>query len=323
MRRVGLYAGERIVFADMPAGRGAAPCGRALGRDVIDPLLLSAAGSAGAEILQPWRATGFERDAEGWTVAVRTKHDERSLTAPVLIAAHGSWEPGPLPTQSLKRNEPSDLLGFKAHFRGGGLPEDLMPLFVVPGGYGGLVWADGGRLSLSCCIRRDVLEAARSASGGGAGAAVAACLTARCRGVREALDGAALDGEWLAAGPIRPGIRALYADDIFRVGNVAGEAHPIIAEGISMGLQGGWLLAQALARTDLRDPAARAEAGRRYRRAWRGQFATRIRAASLLARTLTSRPGPAMAGALATAWPGALTVGAAYSGKATPLMTAP
>ena len=90
---------------------------------------------------------------------------EKMLRAPVIIAAHGSWEPGKLPSQLDKINKPSDLLGFKAHFRGASLPADLMPLLIFPGGYGGMVSADHGRLSLSCCIRRDTLAAIRAEQG--------------------------------------------------------------------------------------------------------------------------------------------------------------
>jgi flavin-dependent dehydrogenase len=32
----------------------------------------------------------------------------------------------------------------------------------------------------------------------------------------------------------------------FLIGNIAGEAHPIVAEGISMAMQSGWLLARLL-----------------------------------------------------------------------------
>ena len=142
---------------------------------------------------------------------------------------------------------------------------------------------------------------------------------ASCRGVREALEGARLEGAWLAAGPIRPGIRPRHADDVFRVGNVAGEAHPVIAEGISMALQSSWLLAEALAGCDLADPAARATAGRCYARAWHRQFAGRIRAAGAFAQ-VAMRPGAARPlGALIGAVPATLTLGARLSGKAKPL----
>ena len=97
-------------------------------------------------------------------------HHRRQGHAPVpafcdrgsIVAAHGSWESGPMPTQDLRRPpRPSDLFGFKASFIGGALPPDLMPLLAFPGGYGGMVHTDGGRVSLSCCIRRDQLERCR------------------------------------------------------------------------------------------------------------------------------------------------------------------
>ena len=86
----------------------------------------------------------------------------------------------------------------------------------------------------------------RKRHGGSAADAVYAHIMASCPAAAAALGAASLDGEWLAAGPIRPGMRDVYADDIFRVGNLAGESHPIIAEGISMALQSGWMLAREL-----------------------------------------------------------------------------
>ncbi len=110
----------------------------------------------------------------------------------MVVAAHGSWERGELPSHLPKRRAPSDLLGFKAHFRDAALAPDLMPLLAFPGGYGGMVWADEGRLSLSCCLRRDALETIRR-PGESAGDAVARHLAAvvpgrraRCCGRRSA-----------------------------------------------------------------------------------------------------------------------------------------
>src|SRR5439155_15437649 len=139
---------------------------------------------------------------------------ERELQAPIVIAAHGSWEVGPLPTQPTRRRpKAADLFGFKAHFRGAGLPDDLMPLLAFPGGYGGMVTCDDGRVSLSCCVRRDRLTGIRE-PGEEAGEAVLRHIRASCRGVDEALTGATRDGTWLAAGPIRPGIRVRPADSV-------------------------------------------------------------------------------------------------------------
>ncbi len=299
--------------------------GRALGRDMLDTLLLDAARSAGAEVFQPCRAVAIERDGDRQAVRIQAKgggcRDEAAiLRAPVIVAAHGSWEPGPLPSQLEKQSRPSDLLGFKAHFTASSLPPDLMPLLTFPGGYGGMVLADHGRMSISCCIRRDMLVRLRGSLARERGSRVSAAeavehhIMATCRGAREALEQARLDGPWLAAGPIRPGIRVGYEADIFRVGNAAGESHPIIAEGISMALQSGWLLAHELGAAES-GQTGREAAGRRYEAAWRGLFSTRILAAEAIARMALGPGGAALMEAVVRNFPRALTLGARLSGK--------
>jgi flavin-dependent dehydrogenase len=251
----------------------------------------------------------------------RNSRDEATiLRAPVIVAAHGSWEPGPLPSQLGKKGHPSDLLGFKAHFSGSTLPPDLMPLLTFPGGYGGMVLADHGRMSLSCCIRRDMLARLRGNLARKHGGQVSAAeavehhLRATCEGARKALEEASLDGPWLAAGPIRPGIRTGYDGDIFRVGNIAGESHPIIAEGISMALQSGWLLALELGAAGC-GQAKREAVGRRYEAAWRELFSTRVLAAEAIARIAIGPGGGAMMRAVVRNFPQVLTMGARLSGK--------
>ncbi len=239
VRRVGWFAGGKVALARMP--ESADGYGRALGRDVLDSLLLEAARRHGVDILQPARATNVASGPHGHTVDVAMERGTRTLSAPVLVSAHGAWEPGPLPSHLPKAHAPGDFLGFKAYFRGGDLPADVMTLLTFPGGYGGLVWADDGRLSLSCCINRATLSAARATHGGTAAEAVAHHLAGSMRGLRDVLAPASPNGSWLAAGPICPGIRPAYEGDIFRAGNLAGEAHPIVAEGIAMAIQSGWL----------------------------------------------------------------------------------
>ncbi|UCI06506.1 NAD(P)/FAD-dependent oxidoreductase [Mesorhizobium sp. B1-1-8] len=329
IRRVGFFSGNTSVEAPMPGVKHGAAAkdgfGRALGRDVLDFLLLKAAEKAGAELFQPWRAVAIDRDGEVQAVRIQardeTSRDQASiLRAPVVVAAHGSWEPGPLPSQLEKTNRSSDLLGFKAHFTGSSLAPDLMPLLTFPGGYGGMVFADHGRMSISCCIRRDMLArlrrnlARKRQNHVSAAEAVQHHLMASCRGVNDALEGACLDDAWLAAGPIRPGIRSCYEKDIFRVGNAAGESHPIIAEGISMALQSGWLLASELAGARSGE-AGREAAGRRYKAAWTGLFSTRVHVAAAIARLALGPGGATLMETALRNVPRALTLGAQLSGK--------
>jgi len=240
------------------------------------------------------------------------------VLAPVVIAAHGSWDTGTLPTQPARpAPRPGDLFGFKAHFRDSDLPADLMPLLTFPGGYGGMVHSDGGRVSLSCCVRRDVVERLRHAGDGSAGVAVLDHIIGHCAGVRRALAGAVRDGPWLATGPIRPGIRVRAEEGLFRVGNCAGEAHPVVAEGISMAMQSAWLLVERLVATGGRSPAHLHAVGRDYARQWRRHFGPRLRAAAVLAHW-AMRPGVVLPTLpVLGCFPGLLTLGARLSGKAT------
>ena len=136
------------------------------------------------------------------------------------------------------------------------------------------------------------------------------------------LAGAAREGPWISAGPLATGVRLNDADAHFRIGNAAGEAHPILGEGISMALQSALLLCTHLAARipDTRAPGTRwrSEIARRYAHEWRRAFMPRIRLAALFAHA-AMRPGAtATLMALAHAWPGLLTQGARWGGKITP-----
>lgn len=317
--RTALFAAGPGLDAPMPEANGNA-FGRALGRDVLDGLLLDAARRAGVTVLQPWRAAKIVPAGELSTVLIESGDRQQALSAPVIVAAHGSWEPGKLTSNLARRNQPHDFLGFKAHFTHATLAADLMPLMVFPGGYGGMVWADRGRLSISCCIRRDVLTLLRTDHPGIAAAEVVhRHIMASCPAAKAAIGNANLHGDWLAAGPIRPGIREQYQDAIFRVGNLAGESHPIIAEGISMALQSGWLLAEQLRRMPVWDVDGRAAAGAAYKELWHRQFATRVQAAALLARLAIFPQGAALMSGMVKVFPAVLSVGARISGKTKPL----
>jgi flavin-dependent dehydrogenase len=320
---VGLFARETAIEVPMPAPPSDAPWGRALGRETLDLLLLAAAARAGVRVLQPCSALAVHRAGRWHVVRATDEEGSRELHAPIVVAAHGSWAHGRLPTQVPRvAPSPGDLLGFKARFEGARLAAGLMPLVLFPGGYGGLVESDGGRVSFSCCIRRDALARARAAhAGASAGEAVLAHAAASARGLREALGGARRVGAWLAAGPIRPGIRARPPAGVFPVGNAAGEAHPLVAEGIGMAIQSGWLLAQMLgARARLLDAAGLESVGREYERRWRAHFAARVRASQAFAWTT----GHALRAATATvrAAPGMLAWGARWSGKGAPMPAA-
>jgi flavin-dependent dehydrogenase len=103
--------------------------------------------------------------------------------------------------------------------------------------------------------------------------------------VREALECARPAGPWLAAGPIRPGARAQERHGVFLVGNAAGEAHPAIAEGISIALQSAWLLSGKLIAWRRRGGAATAlgAVAGNYAADWHRHFVRRLLLSDLVA----------------------------------------
>lgn len=325
LKRVALMRGTQSVWADLPSAADARhPWGRAIGRETLDTLLLDRARAVGATVLQPWAVQKVSGVAGSHECTVREEAggQQQLLQAPVVILAHGSWEPLPedRAVQRMARAG-SDLLAFKANFSGAYLAAGLLPVLAFDGGYGGMVLADGGLVTLACCVRADRLEALRKAAPGRpAGDVVEEMLKRTCRGVGEALDSATRCGSWLASGPLRPGVRLRDDDEAFRIGNAAGEAHPIIGEGISMAMQSAWLLCDQLEAARSRHGATahatwQRDAQQRYAAQWRHHFVPRLRVAAGLA-NLAMRPvGATALMATLKRFPNLLTRGAIWSGK--------
>jgi flavin-dependent dehydrogenase len=334
VRRVAVYAGTTMVTAALASSGGRTQRGgRAVGREHLDALLLQRAAAAGAAVWQPCALAQFVEYPGGYecTIVDKGTRQSRVLRSRLVVAAHGSWESGALPTQDFRRPPiASDLFAFKALFIDSALPRDLMPLLAFPGGYGGMVHTDGDRVSLSCCIRRDHLDRCRQQwPGVRAGEAVLRHIESSCTGVALALAAAKLDGVWLSSGPLRTGVRTFGHDGIFAVGNAAAEAHPIVAEGISIAIQSATLLCEQLVahpelRCDLR-PSEQALRRIRYdyALAWRRNFSRRLYFAAAFAHLFMRPASTRIAVTLLKRFPQLLTAGARLSGKAQPLRGAP
>ena len=324
LRQVTLLHGDSAVTADLPsAAHERYRWGRALGREALDSLLLEQARSAGAVVFQPCAVQAILGRRGAWHCEVRVLESSvlLRLRASVVVDAHGSWEE--LPSARPKRRQArsaADLFAFKANFSGSALALGQISVLALDGGYGGMVVADGGLTTLACCIRRDRLSKLRGlAPGSSASDAVEAWLQRQCAGVRQALHGASRDGPWLASGPLDPGVRMGAEDGIFSVGNAAGEAHPILGEGISMALQSAALLCSHLlgqhGSAAVPGAAAQATLQRAYVASWRRAFAPRLRLAAVFAH-LAMRPRSAgVLMKLLRLWPGLLTQGARWGGK--------
>ena len=338
LRQVAWMGSAKTVVASFPrCESGTHAYGRAIGRDKLDSVLLAKARSLGVCVLQPAKVQSVAGDPGHFLCTVEVTVESigqgggrRPLTqmweAGIVIDAHGSWEQAPklasnerLDDLDRRRVRDSDLFAFKACFSGTSLQEGVLPVVGFPGGYGGIVVADRGRTTLACCIRRDALHQVRVRhSGQRAGLAVAALLQRSCPGLAEALTSSQQEMAWLSVGPIRPGIRVDRGGGIIRVGNAAGEAHPLIGEGINMALQSAKLAAahvSRLAPTTMTASKWQA-ANRAYAAEWRMAFRFRLRYASLYAH-LAMRP--ALANPLAwllQAQPSLMTHAASWAGKA-------
>jgi 2-polyprenyl-6-methoxyphenol hydroxylase-like FAD-dependent oxidoreductase len=316
------------VTADMPpCTSGPYAYGRALGRDRLDTLLVQRAKDLGVVVLQPAKVRSVSGEPGDFHCAVdfpgehAASAERRTLRSPVVIDAHGSWERNPVSMVGAKppRHRRSDLLAFKATFRHAALPAGLLPVLSLPGGYGGMVVGDDGRTTLACCLRRDALARCRNRyPGATAGLAVERFLIDSCPGVRAVLRDAVREGTWLSVGPLRPGVRVNGGEGVFRIGNAAGESHPLIGEGISMALQSAALLAANLRQHHAGwfTPGHTAQVQRSYADAWRRAFAPRLRLAALYAH-IAMRPALALpARYLLRFRPSLLRDGARLAGKA-------
>jgi 2-polyprenyl-6-methoxyphenol hydroxylase-like FAD-dependent oxidoreductase len=336
IRQVAWMARDRTIVAAMPAcldGRHA--YGRAIGRDCLDMLLLEHARSQGVDVVQPARVRRvcgvpgdfdcvYEPRCDGvGGLEDRARRTEHHLKAAVVIDAHGSWERGPecrAAEPGTSRNfkpQSSDLLAFKATFRGTSLAPGMLPVLCLPGGYGGMVVSDRGRTTVACCILRSTLRQRRERMGGSAGDVVEDYLRSSCSGLAAALRAARREDNWHAVGPLRTGVQPRGVSGIPRIGNAAAEAHPLIGEGICMALQSAAILAKLCGYRpkDLR-AAYIVDVERTHAATCRTEFSGRIRLARLYARVAMQPSLTNAAAILMKTWPGALTAGAQLAGKA-------
>ena len=338
LRQVGWIGARATVIAQFPpCTAGGDRYGRAIGRDRLDDLLLDRARGLGVEVLQPATVcavggapgrfdcaiTGPTRRAGRGAEELRTQNMRRVR---VVIDAHGSWDGAPTRIDGgasapfvRVAGRDADLFGFKTSLRNTALAPGLLGVISIAGGYGGIVIADDGRTTLACCIRRDRLTRCRAEQPGAtAGAAVGEYLTRSCPALLVLLEAARHDGRWLSVGPIRPGIRVGVDNDVFRVGNSAGEAHPLIGEGISIALQSAALLSDHLQSVSAASLGRHRthELNRRYAAAWRAAFAPRLRFAAWYAHTAMNPVCTAQAQFLMRRWPSLLTLAARWAGKA-------
>ena len=125
------------------------------------------------------------------------------------------------------------------------------------GGYGGMVLAGDGLLTIACCVRRDALHSC-------ARACRVRLPRNRCRRSRgvlsrrgAALAGAQAQGAWLGVGPIRPESARGRATRLFAIGNAAVRRIPSSAKASALHPVGVLLCTELCRRSARRSRALR------------------------------------------------------------------
>ncbi len=131
---------------------------------------------------------------------------------------------------------------------------------------------------------------------------------------RNALAHAKRIGPWYASGPMMPGVRNIYTDGRFFVGNAAGEVHALVGEGITLAMRGAACLVDSILAVDP-DLHNLDAIGATYKTAWQHEFSARYHAANIFAK-IAVRPGwAALAAGVLETFPALLDYCVMRSGK--------
>ena len=300
------------------AGRGAGRrWGRALGREHLDTPARRAGRRRRRDLLQPWSLQAIDGARRPLSLRLRptaSAAPSRRRAPRLVVAAHGSWEPLRRNAPSAaSRARPSDLFAFKANFRPPRSTPTCCPCSRSPAATA--AWSSpttASPLSPAASAPIGCGRVRAAMPGRRAGDAFESMLRAECTGVAAALAGATRTAPGSRPARSARACGSRQSDGLFRVGNAAGEAHPIVGEGISMALQSAFLLAALIgpARRRLLDRRlggrGASDAQREYAALWRRRFARRLPLAAGFAH-IAMRPALAAAAwPLVRPWPGIL-----------------
>ncbi len=253
----------------------------------FDQLLIDRAAAAGAQVIQPASARIGTMSTRHTTVEVVSEGSRQRLRCRLLVGADGL---GSAVARAAGLNRAASVgrkFGFAFDLDCSSaevIPRDTVEMFVVNGGYLGVVNHGRGKLHVAGLIaRRPGIERNPYA------------FIESVAGRFERLQQTALNrldrrhcSRLLAAGPMPWRPWTVANDRVALVGDAAGYVEPFTGEGMSCALESAEALADALA--DQSPGAWTAVTARRYRRAWRDRVGRRQRICRMLAMAL-DRPG--------------------------------
>jgi flavin-dependent dehydrogenase len=277
---------RRPISAPLPECPEGGP-GLVVDRARFDQLLLDRAADTGVQVLQPATARIDGLDEPVVTVQVHQGDATERLRCRLVVGADGIRSSVARTAGLAAGGSIGRKYGFAFDVPAPGHADAIQPdtieLFVVAGGYLGVVNRGGGDLHVAGLV-----------GGRARDDSAPFAFVESVAGRFEALTEAGLDrldrprcGRLLGAGPMPCRPRRVAGDRVVLVGDAAGYIEPVTGEGMSWALEGAEILATVAA--DLSPGGWTATAARRYRRAWAGRVGRRQRGCTWLARVL-ARP---------------------------------
>lgn len=248
--------------------------GAALGvsRRTLDPILFGAAREAGADAREGARVTEIEGEGEhGFLVRYTSDGHEDEVEARLVVGCYGKRSPLDRRLGRAFLDRRHDFVAFKAHHRGADFG-DCIELHGFEGGYCGMSHVEGGAVNV-CLIAwtRSLREAGSSfAALRDRALRTNPHLAARLDQLEPVTD------DVLAIAQVPFAFKELFARDVMMVGDTAGMIAPLCGDGMAMALRAAEL-AVPPASEFLAGRVSFAELRARYTRAWRREFAPRMR----------------------------------------------
>ena len=268
--------------------------GMVVSRARLDQLLIDRAGQAGVQVVQPATARVVEVSSRGARVEFRQGPSTGRLRTRLVVGADGLRSAVADASGLGRRSRCGRTFGFAMDVAcpaAGAVPPETIEMFLVRGGYLGVVDHGGGRLHLAGLVDRH-----RASVGSPIEfvASVANQFDALRRAGLHRLSRRAFD-RMTGAGPIPCRPRRVAAGPVALVGDAAGYTEPFSGEGISWALESAEILAESVTGQVPGDWTA--ATARRYRRGWRRRIGRRQHLGRMLGPVLRQ---PDLAGSLVT-----------------------
>ncbi|MCI0363300.1 MAG: NAD(P)/FAD-dependent oxidoreductase [Phycisphaerales bacterium] len=244
-------------------------------RSQFDQWLVDAAQAAGVEVFQPASARSIRQGSQGTIVELVQGQERLDVSCRVIIGADGvgSWVARRAGLAG-RAERSGRKFGFSFDLKGDshrGIDSDAINMFIVPGGYLGVVRQTGGDLHIAGLVSngvkgpRDPVTFVRSA--------------AVCHGALREVGLAQLQRSDLerfsAIGPFPWRPRHVANEQAALVGDAAGYAEPFTGEGMSWAIESAEALVRVAA--DARPGAWDAQLADAYALAWRESVGRRQR----------------------------------------------